>query len=324
MKKASNSQRIIIVIIAALITLAIIGVIVFSNSSRHQIKKQLEMGQKYLSELDYEQAVTAFTEAYRIEPNEETEKALVSAYLTWADSLLAENDSDKALSVLRDGYDICESQALSDKIKEIEDMKKTSEAVEKQDQEVQVAQEADSTEKFHAVYDAIIDATGYEILGTKFDEWSYDAFVSYIRANGTSTSTEMASTNTDYVLAEGTGSISEESALIWYNSESTYYQMQGNWHRIIYHHGDEISALFPILGMRIEDFFAKYGITMDEVKNVMARDNSQIYTNKWNISINYSEADDLYIVVVMDRNRVIQIESESGIIRQLMMENLDR
>lgn len=56
----------------AVIVIAIIcGGIAFTNSPSQMLKKQLALGQKYLNELDYDQAIVAFKEALKINPRSE-------------------------------------------------------------------------------------------------------------------------------------------------------------------------------------------------------------------------------------------------------------
>ena len=94
-------SRSIIFAIAALVTVAIIGIITFSLSPSQKIKKQLDLGQKYLSELNYEQAIAAFSEALAIDPNSNDAIAgITKAYGDWSSDLVSKQDYASAVSSL--------------------------------------------------------------------------------------------------------------------------------------------------------------------------------------------------------------------------------
>ena len=80
----------------------------FSSS----IKKQLELGQKYLNEEDWEQALVAFDGAIRIDPKNE------NAYIGKAEAYIGEEDVKQAIEVLMEGYYATSSVTIKEKIKE--------------------------------------------------------------------------------------------------------------------------------------------------------------------------------------------------------------
>lgn len=77
-----NSRKTILFArVAALLFLIAVGIAVLAlNSDERKLNRQLELGQKYLEEMDYEQAIVAFDEAIKIDP------ANVEAYLGLADA----------------------------------------------------------------------------------------------------------------------------------------------------------------------------------------------------------------------------------------------
>ena len=102
MEKKSLKIKIIIVAVAAVILAAIIGIIAFSNSPAQKLKKQLDLGQKYLNELYYEQAVAAFVAAIEIDPqNEEAKKFLVSTLDSWCQKCYEDGDIEKAKEIVK-------------------------------------------------------------------------------------------------------------------------------------------------------------------------------------------------------------------------------
>ncbi|MDR3310528.1 MAG: tetratricopeptide repeat protein [Oscillospiraceae bacterium] len=75
----------------------------------------LDLGQKYLLDLDFEQAVVAFDTVIRIEPKN------VKAYIGLADAYVGLGETDKAVAALRDGIANADSTLrLETKLAEIE------------------------------------------------------------------------------------------------------------------------------------------------------------------------------------------------------------
>ena len=110
-------STLIVIILAVLIVLY-----VRSNSPQHRLQEQLDLGYRYLSELNYEKAVAAFEAAIEIDPkNVEAYLGLVDAYTGTGDSegiihtykLAAENLGKNELKDIR--------EAASDSIAEIID-----------------------------------------------------------------------------------------------------------------------------------------------------------------------------------------------------------
>ena len=118
-----------VILFAAIASIIVIVTVVAFPKAR--IKKQLKLGDKYISELDYENAVLAYKEAIQIDPkNEEAYIALANAYLGYADFCLENGDEeraikslDKAIKELGATPDEINSPEIEDKIKEAEDKK---------------------------------------------------------------------------------------------------------------------------------------------------------------------------------------------------------
>ena len=92
MEKKTVGKKAAIWVIAAIIVLAIggfAGYTAYTNMPAQRLKEQLELGQKYLTELDYEQAVAAFKSILDIDPNyEDARTGLLSAYGAWGKELV--------------------------------------------------------------------------------------------------------------------------------------------------------------------------------------------------------------------------------------------
>lgn len=71
-----------------------------SKSIEQQVAEQLELGQKYLTELNYEEAIVAFRKVIDLEPK------YMDAYLGLADAYVGINDDAGALSSLETAYQI--------------------------------------------------------------------------------------------------------------------------------------------------------------------------------------------------------------------------
>lgn len=122
MEKSNIKRRMLIICAALVVLLGVFSFIIYSTGNdERKFTAQLELGQKYLSELNYEQAVAAFREALDISPdNFEAIEGLVDAYLGWADKLISEENYDRALEVLTEGISYTNDQRLIDKKAEVE------------------------------------------------------------------------------------------------------------------------------------------------------------------------------------------------------------
>jgi len=97
-EKTIKVGRFLAIIIVAVVMIATC-VIIYTQSSSVRFKKQFNLGTKYLSKLDYDQAIVSFEKAIEIEPDN------VDAYLGLADAYIGKGMTDKAIEILRSGYD---------------------------------------------------------------------------------------------------------------------------------------------------------------------------------------------------------------------------
>ncbi len=101
-------------LISILLTISI----VFSLASCAKAQKpdwqtSLDLGQKYLLDGNYEQAIIEFNKVIEIKPKN------VEAYIGLAEAYAAQGDYDSAISVLEQGYAETGNQSLQDKINEL-------------------------------------------------------------------------------------------------------------------------------------------------------------------------------------------------------------
>lgn len=87
-------------IAAVVVVLAIILVMVFSGGSKNDpLQEQLDLGKKYMQEMNYEQAVAAYLAAIEIDDR------CVEAYLGAAKAYEAMGDTDSAINILTEGFE---------------------------------------------------------------------------------------------------------------------------------------------------------------------------------------------------------------------------
>ena len=81
------------------------------------MKEQLALGQKYLEEDDYEQAVVAFNKVIALDEKQ------IEAYIGLADVYIAQEEFEQAQAVLAEGLNKCEDSGLiQEKIDEMEEL----------------------------------------------------------------------------------------------------------------------------------------------------------------------------------------------------------
>ena len=115
MKKRGLPIGLIIGIIGVVVVTGIIIAIVVSasGSSKSKAQEKMDLGMKYLSELNYEQAIVAFNEAIEIDPKN------VDAYIKLADVYMITGDFEKAEEILAKAEKEIESDAIEEKKKEV-------------------------------------------------------------------------------------------------------------------------------------------------------------------------------------------------------------
>ena len=105
----------IIIMLILIVVFLIGGFVLYKNSDAVRVKKQLDLGEKYLAELDYDQAIVAYEKVIEIEPMN------VEAYLGLADAYIGKDDYESALVVLQKGYDLTGNEEIGNKLDEIKE-----------------------------------------------------------------------------------------------------------------------------------------------------------------------------------------------------------
>ena len=109
----------VLAMIAAAVLGAVIGIsLAIYGSPKSQLGRALEEGQRYLSELQYEEAITSFRAALEIDPADKTAvDGIKDAYVGWADSL-KDDDWVMALACIASALEMDNSTAYRTELSE--------------------------------------------------------------------------------------------------------------------------------------------------------------------------------------------------------------
>ena len=139
-------KKLVAIIIVITISLSLVSC-GSAKQSEMSWQDYLDLGQKYLLDGDYEQAIVAFEKAIEIEPNNveayiglasayiaigDTENAVavlkealqiddgaVTVYASLSEAYLMQDDYDSAIDILQKGYEKTQDEAIQDKIEEL-------------------------------------------------------------------------------------------------------------------------------------------------------------------------------------------------------------
>ncbi len=124
----SKRKRIIIIAVVASVAAAalMLALILSSGGKARELSRQLDLGKRYLDELDYDNALIAFNRAIEIDPKCE------DAYIGVADAYIGKGETDSAQKILEEGLrQIPESLLIKDKLKEIYEKGVNAKAIDK-------------------------------------------------------------------------------------------------------------------------------------------------------------------------------------------------
>lgn len=111
-KKLNKKLIITVSIIAAVAIIATVAVIVLMPH-RESVADVLDLGDRYMSELDYESAIREYRRAIEIDPKAE------DAYLKLAEAYIAIGDVDSAIEALEEGYAATNSDRILARLNEL-------------------------------------------------------------------------------------------------------------------------------------------------------------------------------------------------------------
>ncbi len=115
-KKSSLGLKIGIGAIAAVLVIGGVSFFAMGGTDRMRFNRNLSSANRYLEELDYEQAIAYFEEAIGIDPKSE------EAYLGLADIYIEQEEYEKAIEILEEGLAQTGSEAISSKLEEVEEL----------------------------------------------------------------------------------------------------------------------------------------------------------------------------------------------------------
>lgn len=117
-----KSVRIVLVVICAVIITIIVGLAVQSGQKQQKIQDHLELGAKFLDELDYEQAIAEYAAVLEIEPkNQRALNGLETVYLEYAQKMEEDGKLEEAGLLLEQGYRQFEIAILQERAAELKE-----------------------------------------------------------------------------------------------------------------------------------------------------------------------------------------------------------
>ena len=166
-----NKKKKVCLLVVVIVIIAIIaGLILYKNSDAVMVRKQLDLGQKYLSELEYDQAVAAYEIAIEIEPMN------VDAYLGLADAYIGKGDYEAAVRALQKGYDLTQDENLKNKLEEvnleIDRLRAVAEAAKLEEEE---------DNKYSEVNLNFLDE--FKFQGKSVADWKQEELISFFEQN---------------------------------------------------------------------------------------------------------------------------------------------
>lgn len=113
----TDKKRTTLIILTGLAVCIIAALIIsfaVAGGNDEKLQKQLDLGNKYLEEMDYEQALVAFEAVLDIDPMN------ADAYLGIVEVYIRTNEFEKALEIAKEGYEATGDERLKEKIDMIE------------------------------------------------------------------------------------------------------------------------------------------------------------------------------------------------------------
>ena len=93
----------------------VLGVCACGQSAEASWQEQYDLGIRYLSEGNYEEAIIAFTAAIEIDPKQP------DAYLKIAEAYVSTGDIDSAMTILEQGYELTQDERISEQLQVLQD-----------------------------------------------------------------------------------------------------------------------------------------------------------------------------------------------------------
>ena len=176
-KKQKSMKLLLPIIVVVVIAIVISLVFVFNRKDTKAYDDKLEQAQKYVEEMDYKRAETAYLEAIKIDSKQP------KAYLKLADVYVADEQADKAIKILNKGLknvDKDDQKEIKDKLKKYKNEEKMYEEYAKITSKYL---KAANDENIYENY----DFSGYEDINTEYiidcNNYGYEASFSLYDIN---------------------------------------------------------------------------------------------------------------------------------------------
>ncbi|MBE5909915.1 tetratricopeptide repeat protein [Pseudobutyrivibrio sp.] len=111
--KKKNNKKLIIIVAIVLLALIVGGIFLFGGKGK-KLEHYLDLGDKYLDEANFDEALAAYDKALEIDD------MCVEAYLGKIEVLIRTEKFDEALEVAKEGYDKTGDERLAEKIEMLE------------------------------------------------------------------------------------------------------------------------------------------------------------------------------------------------------------
>ncbi len=181
-----NKKTLITITTIAIIVVAIavIASLIVYNSPSQKVKRQLSLGQKYLEELDYDNAIQAYRTAIAIDPMSE------DAYIGIANAYIAQGDDEGALAILKEGIEAMgESEHLMSLKEEVEgrlhmgdNPQETGKITANKNKED--TQKNETSDLYDVWTHDLFDIWRYDLFGKDINDWTAKEFGAYLESNG--------------------------------------------------------------------------------------------------------------------------------------------
>lgn len=212
MKEQNKKNRIIVILLLLGIAVTVFLGFIIYNIPSNRLARQLDLGEKYLEEENYEQAVVEFDKVIAIDP------MCVDAYLGKAEAYAGLGDIDMALQTLEEGYARTGSERLRERIEEISNVQTQKEPESLELRELETETPDDIIEFPFELTD--ITVMGYDLFTDHYE----DICAAYGCPVDTDPSSDSVSVNNEYgdllsdvYLSDGT----EKKSFGFYQSTET-------------------------------------------------------------------------------------------------------
>jgi len=116
-KKLNKKLVFTAIAVIAVVLIAVLGTVASKSAGAKKLEEQLSLGEKYLSELNYEQAIACYLAAIEIDPKN------ADAYLGLADTYIAQGEYENAMEVLENALNELTGDAAEAVREKLEEMK---------------------------------------------------------------------------------------------------------------------------------------------------------------------------------------------------------